>query len=712
MTDTLPPRSPDHWTPAVLLALVLIPIGFNAVLLWPEVSVPIPSLNDNATHFTLVQRASEALASGENPLDHWVPELELGFPWFLYYQNLPHVTVVLLHRLLRGHAELLTLFNVVRYLLLVGFPLAVYWSMRRMEFSAVAVAVGAAAASLLSANGRYGFEYMSYIWLGFGMYTQLWAMSLSFIALACLDRVVEKGKGYVAAVAALTLLVLSHLIYSYMMAITVLLLLLVGLRRANAGRRIARLAVVGGLVAVITAYMSVPFLLGKAYLSVSLYLQRWKYDSYGAGEIFTALVNGDMLDFGRLPVLTALLALGLAAAAFTRTRPARLALVLFVAWLLLYFGRPTWGRLIDVLPLHEGLIMHRFSGSVHLAAILLIGLGGDWIWRQLGPLAGRSRPVVLVLLVLALLVPAFLERRAYYTLNSQAMERSRQALDADADARTILATLRELPPGRSHAGLRANWGSRLRVADLPFYALLIFHRIVAVSPPFQSLSLNADLVWHFDDHNPAHYDLFDVKYLVAPRTWTSPGFVRPIRETARYVLYEAPTRGYTQFAAVSERAVPASQDSLFRQNLTWFLSDKPAAGRFVRYDFPPGRRAERQGTVAADPGPGAQTGCPAGRTTEERVWPGQIAVMAECPAASTLVFKVTYHPNWRVTVDGDQAPTFMVSPSFIGVSIPAGRHEVRAEYRPAMYRMALLILGLSTLAAMVILSHRLESLKV
>jgi hypothetical protein len=291
------------------------------------------------------------------------------------------------------------------------------------------------------------------------------------------------------------------------------------------------------------------------------------------------------------------------------------------------------------------------------------------------------------------------------------MAQSWRALEGDGDARTILAALRTLPPGRTHAGLRANWGNAFRVADVPFYALLMFHRVVAVSPPFQSLSLNADFVWHFDDHNPAHYALFDVKYLVAPRGWPAPAFVQPIRETARYLLYEAPTSGYTQFAAVTERAAPPSQAELFRRNLTWFQSGEPAAGRFIRHDFPPGRRAERERTAAAGSGPDTQTRCPAGRTTEERVRPGQVAVVAECPAPSTLVFKFSYHPNWRVTVDGVEAPSFMVSPSFIGVSLPAGRHEVRAEYRPAPYRMALLILGVTTLVTVIGGRRRLESLE-
>ena len=106
-------------------------------------------------------------------------EVELGFPHLLYYQHLPHLTVVLLHRLLLGQVDLLTLFNLIRYLLLVGFPLTVWWSMRRLGFSVVAGAVAAAVATLLSSNGRYGFDYDSYLWRSVGLYTQLWAIRSS-----------------------------------------------------------------------------------------------------------------------------------------------------------------------------------------------------------------------------------------------------------------------------------------------------------------------------------------------------------------------------------------------------------------------------------------------------------------------------------------------------------------------------------------------------
>src|SRR5881296_3895860 len=141
-----PDEAPGRLTGAVLLLLVLVPTTFNAVALWPELSVAIPSLNDDAFHFLLIQRASEALATGENPFDHWAPELDLGFPQLLYYQHLPHLTVVALHRLLLKQVDLLILFNSIRYLLLVGFPLTVYCSMRRLGFSIVAGGFAAAAA--------------------------------------------------------------------------------------------------------------------------------------------------------------------------------------------------------------------------------------------------------------------------------------------------------------------------------------------------------------------------------------------------------------------------------------------------------------------------------------------------------------------------------------------------------------------------------------
>jgi hypothetical protein len=58
-----------------------------------------------------------------------------------------------------------------------------------------------------------------------------------------------------------------------------------------------------------------------------------------------------------------------------------------------------------------------------------------------------------------------------------------------------------------------------------------------------------------------------------------------------------------------------------------------------------------------------------------------------------MVMKFTYHPNWRVTIDGNETPTFMASPSYLAFAIPAGEHFVVAEYRSTPIKAPLLLFG-------------------
>jgi uncharacterized membrane protein len=222
-----------RWVTAAQFVPVLIAIIFNAVMLLPELQVAVPSLNDDAFHYLYVQRADAALAGGENPFDNWSPTLELGFPQFFYYQHVPYIAVAVLYRVFFKQITLLTLFNLIRYLLLAFLPLTVWWSMRTMGFTPFASAVGGAFSPLISANYLFGFEYDSYIWGGHGMYTQLWAMHFFFVATACLHRVLERGTGYVSAVLACSMVVLSDLPYAYMLGVTAVALFLLSLRPAS-----------------------------------------------------------------------------------------------------------------------------------------------------------------------------------------------------------------------------------------------------------------------------------------------------------------------------------------------------------------------------------------------------------------------------------------------------------------------------------------------
>jgi hypothetical protein len=665
----------------------------NAVALAPEVAYPVPNVNDDAQHVAFVRRAADGWSRGENVIDLWVPEFELGVPQFLEYQHLPHVAVALLGRATGGLVDLRMLFDLVRYALLLGLPLTVFWSMRTMGFSSVASAIAAAASSLLSGDHRYGFEYDSYVWRGFGVFTQLFAMHLSFIALATLHRVANRGTGIAAAAFACTALALSHLLYAYMLAITAVVLLLFGATRANVAARVGRFAVVGVVTATATSYMWLPFFMQAAYVNVTPYLDTDKYDSFGAGKILSWLVSGDLFDHGRLPVLSLLLAAGVVCSVVTRARLPLLVLSLFGLWLVLYFGRPTLGVLIDLLPLHASLYLHRLVGGVDLFAILLMGIGGAWLWDLLRAEASRGRLVALGGASLLLLAPALAERWSYYAKNADWMHQTQAALDADADARTILTVLGQQPRGRVYAGLRDNWGRTLDFGipfnSVRFYNLLAHYELDAVAPPNQSLSLNADLLWEFNDQDLSHYRLFNVDYVIAPRTVTFPSELRPLATTPKYVLYAVPGHGYAEYAAITRREAASTPEGSVALELAWLRSGDAARWAFTRYDYRTTAPAS-----ASVPIPD----CAAGRIAYERVQPARIEVLARCDAASAMVFKITYHPNWHVTIDGTEAPTFMASPSYLAFALPAGEHFIVADYRSTPIKAPLLALGAAVLA--------------
>lgn len=673
----------------------------NAVALVPEIAIPVPNVNDGAQHIAFVRRAADAWSRGENLVDHWVPQFELGVPQFLDYQHLPHVAVVVLGRLTGDAVDLRTLFDLVRYALLLGFPLTVFWSMRTMGFTSVASAIGASASSLLSADHRYGFEYDSYVWRGFGVFTQLFAMHLSFIALATLHRVANKGSGIVPAALACTALALSHLLYAYMLAITAVVLLLIGASRADFAPRLGRFALVGAITAAATSYMWLPFLMHSAYVNVTPYLDPQKYDSFGAGPILSWLVTGELLDHGRLPMLTLLLGVGVIASIVTRARLALLALGLFALWLVLYFGRPTLGPLVDLLPLSDGLFLHRLVGGVDIFAILLIGIGGAWLWEIARASASRARLVAVGAASLLLFAPALAERWSYYAQNAAWMRDTQAALDADADARTILAALGAQPQGRVYAGLRSNWGEKVDFGipfkSVRFYHLLGHNGLDAVAPPNQSLSLNADLLWEFNDQDLSHYRLFNVDYVIAPRTVTFPPELRVLTTTSKYALYAAPGRGYGEYAHVARSEPAASQADLFTRELAWLRSGDAARWAFIRFEY------KGQGPTNV---PLPISDCVGGQIAYERVQPARLEILARCGTASAMVIKVTYHPNWRVTVDGTEASTFMASPSYLGFALRPGEHFIVAEYRSTPMKTPLLALGGFVLTASVLTSFR------
>jgi hypothetical protein len=549
-------------------------------------------------------------------------------------------------------------------------------ALRRLGFARAPATFGAVAVPLISAPGLFGFELNSYVFGGSGLYTQIWGMWLFPLAVAWVTAYALEGKGLAIAASLFAALVVSNTLYGYMAVLTMAALLCLPAGTPLLGRSY-RAAAVFAASGIAVAYFVVPLLLNGEWLNQSIWIEREMVDSYGHRWVLWRLINGELLDAGRWPVLTLLLAIGLARAMTRREAVDRIALTLFVMWVALFFGRPTWGALFRLLPMDADLHLHRFIGGVHFGAVALVGIGADAIWQAVRV---RWRAAAATAALVIFLLPAFRERAQYLRWSGGLVTRNAQAVsDAASDIDRLLQTVRSAMadrPGRVYAGLPGSWGGRFTVGDIPLYSLFSFHGVDTLGYAYHVLSFGGDVQYHFDDQNPLHYDLFNVAMVVAPPAWSAPPFLQPVARTPRWHVYRAPGSGYFAVTTDPPVGVPARADAypMLRQSLESFRGFAPS-------------------TVT---GIGAQ-GMDGYGATITTAQPGH------------AVFKMNFHPGWKARVDGRDEIAVPIGPLFVGVPIPAGTHEVALVYHAPAYKSWLLAAGALVLLSIAVKRRQVEA---
>jgi hypothetical protein len=681
---------------------VAFAVAFNAWYLWPEVAVPAAKLNDGVLHMMSLRATMTALRAGQDPTDFWFAPVVTGYPLFHHYQHLPFLPTALFAVIFRGVGAV-TIFNWTDYLLLCAFPVSIYWSMRRFGFPRIAAALSALLAPLLSTKGLYGFDDLSYVWIGYGLYTQLWAMVLLGPALAQGYTTIRTGRGYLWSVALLAAVLLSHLVLGYIAIVSLLLFALLQPGWGEVLRRGRRLALLLGLAALVTSYMVVPFLRDGAYFNRSVWELQTKYDAFGYEWTLRALVGGRLFDYGRFRSLTLLAGVGALVCAWRwRDERYRIPVVIGGLWLALYFGRPTWGVLLNLLPLSTNMQFHRLIAGVHLGGIMLMGVGLAVPWRWALARKGILYLAVPAAITALLLFPVYQDRRDYLKSNDHFMRASDSANQREQpDIDALEAELRSMPPGRVYAGRAGTWGKNYRVGEVQVSALLNSAGFDMIGYLYHSLSLNAELEGVFDDQRAEQYNLFNIRYVVAPKERAFPPWVQPIKDFGRHRLYRVLTTGYFELVS-SDVAFRGDGHGFYPAASNWLTSGLLLSGQYPTLIFagaaPPGVTP-----LPLDTAPGVfasqsfSKGRPRGDVLSERVEVNAYSAKVNVLRAGFLMLKETYHPGWHAYIDGREVPTVMLMPSYVAVQLKPGPHNVRFEYRPPRYRWLLLAIGLLAL---------------
>jgi hypothetical protein len=698
------------WAP---WAVVGAAVAWNLVALRAETQ-PVSYLNDSSLHEQMVRFATQQFQNGHLPLDRWFPDLGLGSPQFLHYQALPAMLTGLAGTVVGADVA----FRWSLYLLLCLWPVSIYLGARLLGLCRSAAAASAAMAPFVMSAVGIGYEEKAYLWIGYGIWTQMWASLTLPLAWGLSWRAIRDGRNFFPAVVAVALTIAFHFETGYL-ALLPLLLWPFAVRRPPITRLI-RSAVLGLGALLASAWVIVPLLGQRRWAATNEVLHgSLLANGYGAERVLGWLATGRLLDSGRAPVITFFAAAGLAIACIRwRQDHALRAIVLALAGcLMLSFGRTTFGVFVDVLPGNADIFFRRFVMGVQLAAVLLAGPGASWCGHKLlyvldaagrqwhsataGAIRyGRVSRILVCVAGIALLSPAWLQLLSYDQRNSAAIHAQMSAERSQGrELDRLLAVVTRNGNGRVYAGTPSNWGPTFRVGAVPVFKYLESRDIDEVGYTLRTASLMTDPEYHFDERNPSDYVLFGVRYVILP--YRQRPFIRATWLSCHgpYCLWRVREARYLEVGSVVGQ-LSADRTNVGVRSLQLLHSRLPEAGAYLRVAF-----ASQPGGAVALPMVRGSAGV--GRVVAERSYlgGGDATATVRLRRPGIAILSASFDPGWKVRLDGQPRPVFMVAPALAATQVPAGTHTLTFRYSAFPGYLALFVLSGAALLALGVGEH-------
>ncbi|MBI4065520.1 hypothetical protein HY409_04105 [Candidatus Gottesmanbacteria bacterium] len=670
------------------ILMLLFAIGFNLWIYRLELTV-ITDPNDNTFQFALVDRTNQiwdfaakkcsskfgawnlvlgAFCQVSYLADHWVPNWSEGYNLPFYYTHIPQILIVTTWRMLPVNISLFTYYHWIIYLLLSFFPISVFIALRVLRLNWLTAGIGALLASHLSTDGLYGLDPPSFLYRGWGLSSQLFAMiflplaiayswkylssqssqlsvfrfQLSDIGRSVFSRSVtgkpKNGKletenrpaspdllrqsdsearlqrgeqqrtdySFLSAVFFLVATTMGHLGIGMIALLSLIPLafakpIIMILRSESLSNifeatkiQTTKLLLLIAITIFFLSYWIIPISLSDNFHNISFWDPVWKFNSYGWKETLVRLFNGDLFDFGRFPWFTILTFIGIFAVMTASDKRQKTRIkqsnnitiqqcnngendpetdapsfsglsVLFVYWLILYFGRTTWGELIDLIPGMKEFHLSRFIVGLHLAGIFLAPIGIQTILENLYTVVIQiiqpsNHPTIQpyrnsymakwlygfigIAIIISLIATVYPQTIRYAQYNDVLIRKGNtDAALVQKDVDELFTTFKGLPPGRVFAGRGGGWGKDFKVADTPYYMLLSTYGIPTVLWLPETWSPNADTEQYFSDDQEKDYTLYNIRYVVAPPSQATQPFWKLLRETNSWKLYEVTPAG-------------------------------------------------------------------------------------------------------------------------------------------------------------------------
>lgn len=706
--------------------------------------------NDNTFQFAMIKQMEgifdQVMKGNLSPtylIDNWNPIWGQGAPLALYYNHIPQLLTVISYKMFRTIFGSLTLYRyaeIIKYLFFVLTPAAWFAGARLLKFSRFTSLSAAVVSALISATGLFGLDATSYVYNGYGLTSQLMACFFMPIAFGLAFRFSknQSNKNLFWATALNFLVIESHIGMGSILLISECLLIIDKefLDKNRINHLVARTRnflplLITTIIA--NAYFLIPMVLGDNYRNYSHWEGLWKFDSFGWQKVIADLLDGNLFDQGRLPVITYLALFGSFLCLVKKRKYSFLGIGFFL-WILIFFGRATWGRAFDFIPGLADFYLHRFIVGIHFFGILTSSLLINWLARKISRFASqKSYAKLLISLGILLLIVVIAKKPIvrYANNNGISTETGNASYLADkTDFDKALTYINSHNPtgARVSAGSPGNWGKSQTVGIVPVYQILSVNNMPVMTFYAHSWSLSSETETFFDYQNPAFYDLYNVKYVISASDVGLPDFAKQAATFGKYQVYEIETGGYFTVATPGPIFLASKKTAINIVHL-WQNSPMVSAKIFPILSFGQSETdlknissfsmiSESQyEDLATGNKKSIWEGAPLLPSLEipgKKVLESQInesgnlshqklsaSVETECDEC-LLILKMSYHPNWQAKVDGKKVNKLMVFPAFTGIKIPSGAHKVEFEYHPNTIKIILFPTGFLLLMAIFI----------
>jgi hypothetical protein len=670
-------------------------MGIWGGLLVPDMFYSGFDYSDAAVHSTYVGYLIEAFRHGSLGLDYWDFLNSFGGAPFRTYQNLPHILAAA-WCWMTGTSPAVC----VHFLMAMGVVFQVpafYAVVRMLNLSEVTAFAAACLGPIVMSEPFLGNEFQSYVFQGFGLFTQSVALPIFLISIGIMARF----SGWVShsepsGVLLGLMLALTFLLHHFLGAMALLICLVfvgsgLAFRWISFQKAFRQLAVAAVLFLILTSYQLLSIFQDAGLMHQSAFYMSRRWNGVGLSSLMEWFFRGKIFDFHRLPVFTGLVCLGIIVAFRSVSRSAKIFLVVFVLGCFYYAGRTTFGWLVDIVPGVRNVHLERFILLIHIGGTFLAALSVAYLWEP-----ERWRVGVRIIISLALGYLTFDGVR--YLRENASKIRDQVTANSHLDRSLFGSLSSDLSRGLIWAGFSRKPDGPLPKLENVVYCYIAYQMgFGQISFTTQDQTYASDATYLFDPTRKEHYSLLNVSAVLAPRDFSLPTILSPAYTDGKLISYRAPGQSRWGVIGIPTQEVVADEKEWLQHVNAWMQGENISESEYpailptqILRHFP-----------GAAPQLSPSKKGPWGRVESENGFGATL--VAEQPGAYA-VFRNSFHPRWRITVNDERVAPQWVGPGFLAFALKPGRNVVQLEFpsdprRVLAFQLAVvaLILGLIAL---------------